>query len=113
MIGDTARIEHDLFGIAARLRAIDDGYFVVYDRRKCAFEVHNSRQRGSTLALSVPYPRLDARTVTLVRKTRAENAKRLFEEMERENERRQHRQEKETIERLCGAIDAAQKGERG
>ena len=91
-------IEHDLFGIAARLKAIDDGYFVVYNKRTHAFEVHNRRQRGSTFALSVPYPCLDVRTETLVRRTRVENARRLFEEMERENRKLAARQQKEQIE---------------
>ena len=79
------RIENDLFGIVARLKSIDDGYFVVYNAQKGAFEVHNSRQRGSTFALSVPYPSLDVRTVRLVQRTRAENAERLLREMEEEN----------------------------
>ena len=62
-----------MFGICDRLKSIDDGYFVVYDRHRSRFEVHNSRQRGSTFALAVPYASLDARVVELVRKTRVEN----------------------------------------
>lgn len=80
-------IESDLFGIVARLKSIDDGYFVVYDKSAHAFEVHNARQRGDTFALRVPYPSLDARTVTHVLRTRSENAKKLLEEMEKSNAR--------------------------
>lgn len=93
-------VENDLFGIAARLRSIDDGYFVVYDKRKHAFEVHNSRQRGNTFALSVPYPCLDVRTEQLVRRTRVENAKRLLEEMERENRRREQALRREQMQKI-------------
>ena len=93
-------VENDLFGIAARLRSIDDGYFVVYDKRKHAFEVHNSRQRGNTFALSVPYPCLDVRTERLVRRTRVENAKRLLEEMERENRRREQALRREQMPKI-------------
>ncbi|MCI8458731.1 MAG: hypothetical protein HFE46_03570 [Clostridia bacterium] len=93
-------VENDLFGIAARLRSIDDGYFVVYDKRKHAFEVHNSRQRGNTFALSVPYPCLDVRTERLVRRTRVENAKRLLEEMERENRRREQALRREQMQKI-------------
>lgn len=100
-------IEHDLFDVAARLKAIDDGYFVVYDKSKHRFEVHNRRQRGSTFALSVPYPCLDARTVELVRKTRAENAHRLFREMEEENERRAKTERKAQTERAAIAAENA------
>lgn len=79
------RIENDLFGIADRLKSIDEGYFVVFNTKRGMFEVHNDRQRGSTFSLSIPYPCLDVRTVRLVQRTRAENAKRLFAEMEEEN----------------------------
>lgn len=87
MIGDAVVVEHDLFGIAARLRSIDEGYFVVYNRKQRAYEVHNRFQRGSSFALKVPYPCLDARTETLVRRTRVENAKKYLQELERENAR--------------------------
>ena len=97
-------IENDLFGIAARLREIDDGYFVVYDKVKHCFEVHNRLQRGDTFALRVPYPSLDARTVTLVRRTRAERAAELLKETERENERLSRRIQSETLDKLAGAI---------
>lgn len=93
-------VENDFFGIAARLRSIDDGYFVVYDKRKHAFEVHNSRQRGNTFALSVPYPCLDVRTERLVRRTRVENAKRLLEEMERENRRCEQALRREQMQKI-------------
>lgn len=101
------RIEHDLFGIADRLRAIDEGYFVVYDTQKHAFEVHNRSQRGNTYALTVPYPCLDARTVTLVRRTRAENARRLFAEMEEENQKRAAAQARSVAEKAAQATERA------
>ena len=77
------RVENDLFGIADRLRAVDEGYFVL--RTDDGFEVHNSLQRGSTFALKVPYPELDERTVRLVRKTRRERFAALLAETERQN----------------------------
>ena len=97
------RIEHDLFGIVDRLRSIDDGYFVVYRTDLHRFEVHNSRQRGDTFALSVPYPTLDVRTERLVQRTRAENAEKLLEEMERENRKLEQRQQKAAIEHALAA----------
>ena len=105
-------IENDLFGIAARLREIDDGYFVVYDRAKHCYEVHNRLQRGDTFALRVPYPSLDARTVTLVRRTRAERAEKLLIEAERENEIIAKRNEKEALERAAEKISELSMGEK-
>ncbi len=95
------RVESDVFGICDRLKSIDDGYFVVYDRHRSRFEVHNSRQRGSTFALAVPYASLDARVVELVRKTRVENAERLLSEMERENARREKERVEGVMKSLC------------
>lgn len=101
------RIDSDLFGIADRLKSIDDGYFIVYDRRKGAYEVHHARQRGDTFALTVPYPCLDERTVKLVRRTRCERAESLMREIEKENERRARLQAKGQIEQAAANIDAA------
>lgn len=96
---DTVKIEGDLFGIVDRLKSIDSGYFVVYDKSRHVFEVHNSRQRGNTYALTVPYPCLDVRTVLLVQRTRAENAQKLLAEMERENRKAEYRQNRDAVEK--------------
>ena len=76
-------VRGDLFGIAERIREIDDGYFIL--RRGGRYEVHNRKDRDS-YCLTLPFEELDARTVDYVRKTRAERAQALFDEMERENE---------------------------
>ena len=99
-------IEGDLFDITARLKSIDDGYFIVYDKSAGAFEVHNSKQRGDPFSLRIPYSCLDCRTVDLVQKTRAENAQKLFEEMERQNELLAKKQQSEAID---SALRAAEK----
>ncbi len=111
MIGTARIIDNDLFGIAARLKSIDDSYFVVYSYKSRRYEVHARNQRGGTFALAVPYPELDERTVRLVRRTRSERGKKLFEEMERENRELEKREitravkktEKE-IERIYGKL---------
>ena len=98
-------IENDLFGIAARLRAIDDGYFVVYDRESSSFEVHHRFQCGDTFALKVPYPTLDVRTVNLVQRTRIENREKLLAEMENHNRRLEERESEKIIGRLAAGAD--------
>lgn len=87
MIGKGRIIVEDLFDIAARIKEIDAGYFIVRDYRSGKFQVHHNDQRGNTLTLVLPYDRLDCRTLNLVRRTRSERKKQLLEEMERENER--------------------------
>ncbi len=78
-------IDDDMFGVARRLKSIDDGYFVFLNYKTGKFEVHNRRVRPSTLCLVLPFDRLDERTVNRVLYTRAENVKRIIADMEREN----------------------------
>ncbi len=93
-------IEDDLLGIARRLKSIDDGYFVFLNYKTGNFEVHDRNSAPNTLQLVLPYDRLDERTVTRVRMTRAERAKELFEQAERENARL----ERERVKAATAAI---------
>ncbi len=97
MIGLGYEVVGDLFGVADRIKEIDSDYFIFYSYRHRRFEVHSRAQKGSTLCLVLPYDRLDERTVRLVRKTRVENARRLFLEMEEENERKRRDELKNAI----------------
>lgn len=85
MQGYYTRIENDALDIAARLKEIDDGYFIVYNGYFKRLEVHNKKQGKNTFCLVVPSNRLNARTVELVRRTRAENADRLLAEIDFHN----------------------------
>ena len=77
----------DLFGVAEGLRRIDDDYRVWYSYRRHRYEIHHLGQKGDTYALTVPYDCLDARTIKLVKSTRAENVEKLMRETEKANER--------------------------
>lgn len=96
-------IDGDLFNICGRLKEIEHSYFVGYNVALHRFEVHNFGQRGDTLALVVPYPELDERTISLTLKTRSERKKQLLLEMEKDNILR----EKELVYKQ---IKAAEKG---
>ena len=72
---------------------IDPDYFVLYNAAQSRYEVHHRRQRN-TLALAVPYPSLDARTVQLAQKTRRENIEGLIAEMDAKNQRLEERADK-------------------
>ncbi len=78
-------IEDDLLGVCARLRSIDDGYFVFLNYKTGRLEVHNKNCAPRTLCLVLPYERLDERTVRRVRFTRAERIKETLARIEREN----------------------------
>ncbi len=74
-------INSDLFGITDRLKSVDEGYFVLYNKASSRFEVHNSKNKGDTLCVVVPYESLDARTVSHVKRTRAERVEQLMKEL--------------------------------
>ena len=75
----------DMFGIADRLRQIDDGYVLMYNAKQNRYEVHNQKYKGETLSLVCPYDRVDARLITLVRRTSAQRANEFFREVEAGN----------------------------
>ena len=76
-------ITNDLFDIASRLRAINDDYRLYYNAQKRRYEVHSAKRQR--LQFIVPYDELDARTVEYARYSRVENAKRIFEDIEKHN----------------------------
>lgn len=81
----------DVFNVEERLRLIDDGYRIYYNRKLGRFEVHNIFQKGDSLAIVVPYDQIDARLVPLVRRTRVENAAKIFAEIDEQNEKQEKR----------------------
>jgi hypothetical protein len=92
-------IENDLFDIARRLKEIDAGYIVVYNKKRRRFEVRHERTRES-FACMLPFDRLDERTVRHVRKTRAENTERLLREIEKNNEKITAEKENRVLDEL-------------
>jgi hypothetical protein len=87
IIGKGEEITGDLYGIVRRLKAVDPDYFVIRAYRTGKFELHHRRNKGGSFTLTLPFDRLDARTVEYVRQTRRERAEALFAEIERHNER--------------------------
>lgn len=80
-------ISDDLFGISKRLKRIDDGYFLVYNKKTKKYEVHNSKNRDNTLSLVSPFETLDIRLVHLVQRTRVENFSQIIKEIDETNEK--------------------------
>lgn len=78
-------VDGDLTDITGRLKEIDPSYFVLRERKSGKLQLHSSAQRGSTLALSLPYRVLDCRTLELARRTRSERAEAEAAETERHN----------------------------
>lgn len=78
-------ITDDIFGIAKRLKEIDEEYFLAFNEDLKRFEVHSNRNKGDTLSVVCPYGQADARLLKIVRATRRERAKEIFREVEEKN----------------------------
>ena len=76
-------IVNDLYDIAWRLRSINDSYRLYYNVKKHRYEVRNATT--DALEFVVPFNELDARTVEYARYTSVQNAKQVFEDIERNN----------------------------
>lgn len=90
-------IKNDVYFILSRLKEIDENYQIFYNTRRKVFEVHNKAQIGGSYSLTVPYGVLDSRLIELVRKTRVENSKKLFEEIDKQNEQIENKNKKEIV----------------
>lgn len=62
---------------------------MVFDTDKLVFEVHNSKQIGSSYCLTLPYSELDERTLRHVLKTQSVNIDEIVEKLENENKLRE------------------------
>lgn len=59
--------------IPERIRHIEDGYFIVYNKITGKYEVHSTFNYGDTFCFIVPYPELDDRTLTYCLETNIAN----------------------------------------
>ena len=81
------RIINDVHDIVKRIKAIDSGYYVIYNLTKRRYEVHHRRNHPNTLAVILPYYKLDARAVNYVRETMIERLNIIASEIEATNQR--------------------------
>lgn len=73
--------------IPARLKALDEGFFVMLNVRTQKFEIWRRDGEDGVLECVLPYDRLDERTVRHAREYRAERMEQLMREAEEHNRR--------------------------
>ena len=93
------KIESDLYNICTRLKSIDKNYFILYDKTKKKFEIHNSSQPFSSYCLTIPYDKLDKRTIDYVLKTKNENFDKILKEIELSNKKIEENRNEEIMYR--------------
>lgn len=77
--------------IPRRLKAMRPTLFVMIDVSTGRIEIHDSAQRGGTLACVLPYPKLDARALTYVQRYRRERLEETAREIDEHNARLERR----------------------
>ena len=78
------KIENDVFEITERIKEIDEGYYIVFDTKKQAYELHNLEQPNS-YCLTVPYADLDTRLIDLLLYTNIRNIDNIIEDIDNNN----------------------------
>jgi len=93
----------DLFNIASRVKEIDEGYSLYFNKKTKEFEIHNPNQRGNSLVFSAR--KVDARIINKLKETRRERAKEFFKKLDEENEKQRQKSMQTIInnasDRLC------------
>lgn len=82
-------VESDCLGIVERLKSVDKDYLLLFNLDSRKFELHNKSQLGDSYCLTFPFETIDERMIDLAKKTRVENSDALFEELEKENLKRE------------------------
>ncbi len=78
------KIENDCYFICQRLKEIDPSYEVFYNNGH--FEVHSFEQIKNSYCFTVPFDKLDSRTIDYALKTRSNNRDKIIAEIEKNNQ---------------------------
>lgn len=77
------KITCDLFDIATRIKELDERYEIYYDAEEGKYQIYALGVRQLTL----PYDKLDVRTLDYVYESRVENAEKILREIDEYNKR--------------------------
>lgn len=83
------QIQNDVYFISNRIKEIDKSYFILFNISKGKFEVHSLGQTGGSYCFTIPYDKLDERTLFFTLKTRCENVEKIIKEIDEANEKLQ------------------------
>ena len=83
------KIKNDSFNINERIKALDSGYYVVYNSVEHRFEVHNKKQKSSSFCIICDNG-LNCTVLDKLRKTKIENIQKLLDEIEESNLRNEN-----------------------
>lgn len=100
-------VTSDALDIVARLKEIDERFFVMLNRSTQRFEVHVAGQAMGTLGCELPFDRLDARTLMYVRERDAQRIEAVVAEIEAREAARERNaagKHREAAERMADGL---------
>lgn len=80
-------IKKDVFNIAKRLKNINKNYKIVKNLQTQKYEIHNETASKNSFVFSVPYNKLDIRTLKHVAQQHKLNAKEAIKHIEQHNKK--------------------------
>ena len=89
------RVVDDIFDISNRIKDIDDGYFVVFNKTAARFEVHNSKQKDT---FCISCPRLNGLVLKKLHETKIVNIDRILSEIDENNQKIAEKSQKNSID---------------
>ncbi|MEK3726821.1 MULTISPECIES: hypothetical protein [unclassified Lysinibacillus] len=99
---DLILIENDVFNISSRIDDYDKGMFIVFNKRKKAFEIHSLEYAPmiaspkDTFQTTIPYKELDIRTLHHVYDNDIKvHGRKIFERIERQEEMNEKQKQRE------------------
>ena len=100
-------VETSVHNIPERLAEYDPDFFLVLNVQKQQFEVHSLANLGDSFCLHIPFNELDARVLTVVRRSdaRVRGHKAIFEEIDKHNEKLDKSKEKDRSNQLQGIAE--------
>ena len=81
------KIKKDLFNIAQRIKNIESSYYICFNTKNKKFEVHNYHQLRNSYCATIPYEKLDARTIDYLNQTHVRNSKKIFKAIDENNKK--------------------------
>lgn len=101
----------NVYHIPERLKNYDSSFFIVFNKIKQKFEVHNLENPLNTYCLTVPYPELDERTLNFTWENDIKvHGDKLFKHLDAEQERMEKDQERAQKNHLHDAAKEMQSG---
>ncbi len=84
---DYVPVTSDVYSISERIKAVDERFFIMFNRKTQRFEVHVKGQPATTFGCELPFDTLDARALEYVRKYSAARTQSLARDIAAHNDR--------------------------